>query len=227
MAVVAVKVGGSVLAPNEVDLEFVRRVSRMLLRASKRHQIYLVVGGGRLARRYITGCRMLGADEGFLDEVGIDASRLNARVLISGLGDAVYHIPATDFDEAKDAGHRHRLVVMGGTHPGHTTDAVCAMLAEKVGAKRLVITTNVDGIYTEDPKRNKRAKLLSEVTPGELVALCGRGMGMAGSSGAVDPLAAKIIARSGIPTVVVNGNNIKNVEAAIEGKRVKGTVIRP
>jgi uridylate kinase len=227
MAVIALKIGGSVLAPETIDLVYAKKVSKMLLEIVKggRHQLYVVVGGGKLARKYIDACRALGANESYLDEVGIEGSRMNARVLISALGDAAYHLPAKDFDEAKSAGHKHDIVVMGGTHPGHTTDAVCAMLSEKVRADRLVITTNVDGIYTADPRTVKDARLLKRVRPLELMDLCGKAMGKAGSSGAVDPLAAKIISRSGIPTGVVNGNDLKNVKAAILGKKFKGTII--
>jgi uridylate kinase len=225
MAVIAVKIGGSVLAPKEIDLRYVRRVSAVLTEISKKHNLFIVVGGGGLARKFIVACRKLGADESYLDEVGIEASRMNARVLISALGNIVYHLPALDFNEAVRAGHKHRIVVMGGTHPGHTTDAVCAMLAEKVKADRMVITTNVDGIYTEDPKKSRKAQLLRNVAPMELMELCGQEMGKAGSSGAVDPIAAKIIARSNIPTAVVHGRKIKNMEAAILGKEFKGTII--
>lgn len=227
MADIALKIGGSVLAPETIDLEYIRTVSSMLVEVVQRqgHRLFIVVGGGKMARKYIDACRALGADESYLDEVGIEASRMNAMVLISGLGDKAYHQPAKDFNEAVSAGHRHSVVVMGGTHPGHTTDAVCAMLGEKVKAKRMIVTTNVDGIYTADPRTNKDARLLKKVEPTELMDLCGQAMGRAGSSGAVDPLAAKIISRSGIPTAVVNGKDISNMKAAILGKKFKGTII--
>jgi len=227
MSTIAVKMGGSVLAKGEVDLDQMRRVAKVLVRVAKRHKVYIVMGGGKLSRDLIISCRKLGADESFCDEVGIDVSRINARVLISALGPIAYPEPAKDFNEAIMAGQNYRIVVMGGTHPGHSTDAVCAMLAEKSRADRIIRVTNVDGVYTDDPKLNPKAELLRRMTGQELVKICSRSIGKAGSSGAFDHLAAKVIARAGIPTYVVNGNDLANLEAALQGKKSKGTEIIP
>jgi uridylate kinase len=227
MSIVAVKMGGSVLAPDEVNLDYVRKVAKVFLKAAKQHKLYIVVGGGPLSRNFIVACRKLGADESTCDEVGIEISRLNARVLISALGAIVYPQPAKDFHEAILAGQTYKIVVMGGTHPGHSTDAVCAMLAEKARAHRIVRATNVDGVYSDDPKLNPKAELLRKMTCMDLVKICSRSIGKAGSSGAFDHLASKIIARAGIPASVVNGNDLANFEAAILGKKFKGTEIIP
>jgi uridylate kinase len=227
MSTIAIKMGGSVLAKGEIDLDQMRKVAKLLIKIAKQHKLYIVVGGGKLSRDLIISCRKLGADESFCDEVGIDVSRINARVLISALGPAAYPQPAKDFQEAIMAGSSYRIVVMGGTHPGHSTDAVCAMLAEKARANRIVRVTNVDGVYTDDPKLNPKAELLKKMTAQELVKICSRSIGKAGSSGAFDHLAAKVIARTGIPTYVVNGNDLANIEAAILGKKSKGTEIIP
>lgn len=227
MSIIAVKMGGSVLAKGEIDLEQIRKVAKIFLKVAKQNKLFIVIGGGKLSRDLIVSCRKLGADESFCDEVGIDASRLNARVLISALGPTVYPQPAKDFQEAIMAGQSYSIVVMGGTHPGHSTDAVCAMLAEKARADRLIRVTNVDGVYSDDPKLNPKAELLRKITSQELVKICSRSIGKAGSSGAFDHLAAKVIARSGIPTVVVNGADLANLEAALMGKKSKGTEIVP
>jgi uridylate kinase len=227
MSTIAVKMGGSVLAPDEVNLDYVQKVAKILLKVAKQHRLYVVVGGGKLARTFITTCRKLHADESFCDEVGIEVSRLNARVLISALGAAAYPEPAKDFHEAIVAGQTYKIVIMGGTHPGHSTDAVCAMLAEKARADRIVRVTNVEGVYSDDPRMNPKAELLKKITGSELVKICSRTLGKAGSSGAFDHLAAKIIARAGIPTSVVIGKDLPNLEAALYGRKFKGTEIVP
>lgn len=216
---VAVSLGGSFLVKDDgVDVAFAKEIAALLERvASKDRTVYVVVGGGAVARRYIEAARKLGADEGSLDELGIAVTRANARVLIAALKDA-YPRPAESFDEALLAARAHHpVVVMGGTHAGHTTDAVTAMMAEKARC-RLVVATNVDGVYDKDPKKDPGAKRLAKLTFDDLVRITFTGRGEAGSAGVVDPLGSRIIARSRIPTVVVNGRDLKALEGALAGR---------
>ncbi|MBS3790250.1 MAG: UMP kinase, partial [Candidatus Thermoplasmatota archaeon] len=121
-----ISIGGSILLPDDEDISELTDLAEMLQRNSKDRDLYLVVGGGRTARQYITWGRSLEADEATLDELGIATSRLNARLLIIALKGDVYPGPAESFDEAMSAGSHYSMVTMGGTHPGHTTDAVAA-----------------------------------------------------------------------------------------------------
>lgn len=186
----------------------------------------VVVGGGAAARRYIDAARQLGLDESGLDELGIQLTRANAWLLIAGFGGDVYPTPAQDLKEAATALRSFDRVCMGGTHPGHTTDAVAAMLAERAGADRVVVVTNVDGVYTSDPKQDPDAELLEQITPDELVELAGRSR-QAGSSTVIDPLAAQVVDRSGIPARVVSGGDNDNVASAVAGEAFHGTRIEP
>jgi uridylate kinase len=224
---VAISVGGSIAAPEDLDTKLLRGLSRVLRDASRRRDLLVVVGGGRLSRRYIAAARDLGADEGSLDWVGIDATRLNARLVIAALGDAAYHGVPQDFGEALTAARSFPVVVMGGTHPGHTTDAVTAMLAEVARASEIVILTNVDGVYTADPKVDPSARRLSRITATRLMEIVGTQSAEAGSPGVVDPMAARIIQRSRILTKVLDGRDLEGVRAALGGRAFKGTLVAP
>ena len=118
-----------------------------------------------------------------------------------------------------------KILVMGGTHPAHTTDAVSATLAEFIDADLLVIATNVDGVYTKDPRTNKDAKKLEKITTKELIEITGSGSISAGSSSVVDPLASKIIDRAKLKTVVINGTP-EEILNAVSGTH-NGTTITP
>ncbi len=224
---VAISVGGSIAAPDDLDTTLLRGLARVLRDASRRRDLLVVVGGGRLSRRYITAARELGADEGSLDWVGIDATRLNARLVIAALGDIAYHGVPVDFGEALTAARSFPVVVMGGTHPGHTTDAVTAMLAEVARAAEIVILTNVDGVYTADPKADASARRLTRIPASRLVDIVSAQSASAGSPGVVDPMAARIIRRSRIPTKVLDGRDLEGVRAALGGRAFKGTVVTP
>ena len=224
---VAISAGGSVIAPDEIDVQYLRDLAAILGEASETTDLLVVVGGGRLSRKYIAACRALGADEAFLDWVGIDSTRLNARLLVAAMRARAYHGVPVDFQEALDATRDFSIVVMGGTHPGHTTDAVCAMLAELAHASELVILTNVDGVYTVDPRDHPGAERLPRLTASELVEIVGGGSRAAGSPNVVDPLAARIVQRARIVAKVVDGRDLEQVSAALSGREFRGTVVMP
>lgn len=214
--------GGSILAGR--DPESLRQYADALLELSKDHKIYVVVGGGRIAREYIEKARALGASEIFCDYIGIGATKLNALLLIAALGDAAPQEIPKNYSEAAES--HHRIVVMGGLSPGQTTDAVAAMLAESVHADRYIIATSVDGVYTADPEKDPAAKKLETMTAQGLVHLAMQTEMKAGSRSPVDPLAAKIIERSSIPTAIVLGSRIENLKKGALGGHT-GTEISP
>ena len=224
---VAINTGGSIVAPDTIDTEFLGQLSGTLVNASAERDLLVVVGGGRTARRYIDASRALGASEANLDRVGIEATRLNARLLMAGLGDSVYEEVPSTVAEAVDAIGDHPIVVMGGTHPGQTTDAVSAMLAERAQAPELLILTNVNGVYTADPRKDPGAERLPEITSGRLVDIVGGGAYKAGSTAVVDPVAAGIIHRAGILTKVMDGRDVEQLRAALAGEDFMGTIVVP
>ena len=214
--------GGSILAGQDAD--GLRKYSDVLKALAKEHQIYVVVGGGKIARQYIEKARSLGASEFFCDQIGIAATKMNAALLIAALGDAAPREIASSYQDAVRLGALAKIVVLGGMSPGQTTDAVAALMAEYVHAHRLIIPTSVDGIYTADPEVDKTARKLDRITPQELVLMAMQTEMKAGSRSPIDPLAAKIIQRSSIPTAVVDGWDVENLKKGITGAH-QGTEI--
>lgn len=222
---IAISIGGSILVPDNDDMSFIKQLASTLLELVPNYKFLVVCGGGKIARYYITIGRSLGADESSLDELGIEVTRLNARLLITALGDKAYYKPAESLDEARLAFNSNSIVVMGGTHPGHTTDAVAAMGAERIKANRLINATSVDGVYTEDPKVNPQAKRIDKMSYKELLDKVLYSRVEAGSNFIFDPLGAKLIGRSKIPTAVVNGRDIQQLSNAIRGQPFTGTLV--
>ncbi len=219
-----ISLGGSIIS--SADSDFIKDISAVLKRESERRRVFVVVGGGKIAREYILKARELGADESFLDEIGIMATRLNAALLISALSPDCAPLVPSNFEGALVLSKTYRLVVMGGTHPGHTTDAVAAMLAERAGADILIDATSVNGVYTDDPVKNPDAKRIDGMTHRELLELVmNAGAGGAGANIIIDPMAAKIAERSSITLYVLNGRDLDAFERAIKGRRFDGTVV--
>jgi len=118
-----------------------------------------------------------------------------------------------------------KIVVMGGTHPGHSTDAVAALFAEYIHADLFINATDVDGIYDRDPQKYKDAKRYEKLSVEQLVDMVKSQSLGAGKYELIDILAAKVIQRSKLKTIFLNGRNIENMKNAIEGKKFIGTVI--
>jgi len=220
---IVVSIGGSVLA-RELQPEKFAAYAEAIKNIGKDHTIFIVTGGGKAARDYIKVARDLGSDEATCDLIGIELTRLNARLLIAALGDEAYFEPPMNYKEARSASLTGKIVVMGGVTPGQTTDAVSAVLAEYTGADLLINATSIDGVYTSDPKKNKDAKKFETMTPHQLIEVVMKTEMVAGANSPFDLLAAKIIERSNIRTIVLNGEDTQNIVDAIHNKK-NGTII--
>ncbi len=221
--ILVVSIGGSVLTSN-LDPERIRKYASSIKALAEEHTTYIVVGGGRIARDYITAARDLGANEVECDIIGIDMTRINAKLLIAALDSTAYPVPLTSYQDARNAALTGRVVVMGGLIPGQTTDAVSAVLAEYVGADLLINATSVDGVYTADPNLDSKAEKISSMTPSQLVDIVMKIDMSAGSNSPLDPLAAKIIQRCGVKTFVIDGREPGNINEAAAGRH-NGTLI--
>lgn len=222
-----VAVGGSVLAP-ELDPDRVAAYADAVRRVvDAGHSVGVVVGGGSVAREYIGSARTLGANEMELDELGIGVTRLNARLLVAALDDLAASSPAESYEAAGEALRRGDVAVMGGVVAGQTTDAVGAALAEYTDADRLVYATSVPGVFDADPNAETDAERFETLSPSELVDTIADIEMSAGSSAPVDLLAAKIIQRSGLGALVVDGSDPDAVADAVLGEGHDGTEIAP
>ena len=223
---IVVSIGGSILVPS-VEAETVDAYARVLETLDDEgHELGVVVGGGPTAREYIDAARDLDANEIELDDIGIAVTRLNARLLIAALDDRAGTTPATTHDEARTTVRRGDIPIMGGTVAGHTTDAVATALAEYVEADLLIYATSVSGVYDADPNLDGDATKFDSLTVDELVGVVGDIDMLAGSNAPVDLLATKLLQRSGLQAVVVDGSNPTNLRAAVDGTH-DGTTIVP
>jgi uridylate kinase len=223
---VTICLGGSIIVPHNPDIECIRESVEALreLRARK-HDSLVVVGGGRTARTYIDVASKLKASDPYCDLIGIDSTRLNARLLIAALGELTEPNPAATFEAANRLALRGKIPVMGGTHPGQTTDAVAAMLASSSRSELLVFFTDVDGVYTADPKMDPSARKFETMTAHQLVGLVSGVRMEPGIKVVIDPIAAKIIERSRIRTLVLSRKEIKRLPEIVAGGSHSGTTI--
>ena len=191
--------------------------AKMLHEISSRVQPIIVAGGGKIARHYINTAREFDVDEATLDLIGIDVSRLNAKLLISALGDSAFQSVPRDLEEVSSAVASGKIVTTGGLHPGQSTNATAALIAEKVRASMFINATDVDGIYNSDPNKNKNAKLFKEITVRECIEILGKENSAAGEYDLMDLVALKVIERSKLSTLVLR-SDVATIRETVDGK---------
>jgi len=198
------------------DSKILKDYAAFLVKISKIHQPIVIAGGGKIARHYITHARSSGADESTLDELGIEVSRLNAKLLIYALQDKAYPHPPTNLKEVAHAADSGLIVITGGLHPGQSTNATAALIAEKVRASVFFNATDVDGIYDSDPNKNKNAKKFRRIELKKLRKMLVHQESIAGGYDLMDIVALKVIERSKIKTRIIKAD-IKTLEKVIKG----------
>jgi len=221
---IAIKFGHSIVDyPPKV--ESYRAAAQLLSSlAGQGHKLVVVVGGGPQAREYIQAAKTLGCDGAFRDLIGIETTRLNARLLIAALGERVYPRPATSVEELKSAVLTNDIVIMGGLTPGHSTDAVAAIASEVMGADLFIKSMEVGGIYDSDPTKEPSAKLKERMTYDELLKIVlQRSSTEAGDYSPLDLVALEMLRKSKAKVMFV-GSRVEDIEKAVKGEKV-GTLV--
>ena len=153
---IVIKLSGSIFDPERPAL--IEKFAVFLVKISKVCQPIVIAGGGKIARHYIEHARNSGADESTLDELGIEISRLNAKLLVCALGKKAYVHPPTTLREMQHAAESGLVVVAGGLHPGQSTNGTAALVAEKVRASEF-LNAVVAGYFASSSYYNRLAYL--------------------------------------------------------------------
>lgn len=225
-------VGGSIIAPDKPDSDFLGKFVAMCtkwLDEDKSNRLILVAGGGAPARVYQNGykevCEKTGADfdANAADWIGIMATRINAQLLKASFGDycknnVVYN--PTEPDLKFDG----QVLVASGWKPGFSTDTDAVYLGEKFDAKTIVNLSNIEKVYTDDPRKNPDAKPLDTISWSEFRKMVGDEW-TPGKNCPFDPIASKKASELGMKVICAGGKNIENINAILNDKEYIGTTI--
>jgi uridylate kinase len=221
---VVLRIGGSVVA-SPVNTELMSKYTDVVRKLKEQnHEVAVVVGGGSLAREFISIAKNLGLDMQAQDEIAISVSRLFAQLFLKKLGNLACSKVALTLDDAATCLSDGKIAVMGGLKPGITTDAVAALVAERVDGELLVKGTDQDGIYNKDPRKYPDAVKLNHLSFDDLQGVFSESRHKAGMHQIVDPEAVKVLKRKHVRLIVVDGFKPENILAAVQGEKV-GTVV--
>jgi uridylate kinase len=186
----------------------------------------LVTGGGAPARRYQRAYRDISGetDSEAQDWIGVAATRLNAQ-LLRGVFAAVCPDPIVT-DPTAEIPFEGRVLVGAGWKPGFSTDYDAVLLAERFGADTVINLSNIEKVYTADPRIDADAIPLDRVSWGEFRRLVGEDW-VPGSNLPFDPIATRHAAKIGLRVIAAGGKNMENLSRILAGEDFVGTTIGP
>ncbi len=220
MKKVVISLGGSLINPGRIDRNFLKEFKNVI-KKFPRYKIVIVTGGGKIARDYIEA---LGDKSGKIRSlIGIKATKLNA-MLVSNFLDNEVVVPDS-LDEVKRSLMKKNLVVCGalGYREKMTSDGTAADVARFLKAGLLINMTNVNGLYDRDPRKFKDSKLISEISFSDFLKMVDKIKYKPGQHFVLDQVAAEIIRKYKIKTVILKG--AAELKKCLNGEKFIGTVI--
>lgn len=224
---VVMSVGGSLIVPDGIDTHFLTHFRNLIERQitfAGRHFI-IIAGGGKTARHYQDAASTVAElNPEDLDWMGIHATRLNGHLLRTIFRDIAHPVMITNPDEILDVPKDTPLIIAAGYRPGASTDLRAVQIAVKMGATKVMNLSNIDYVYTDDPRKNSSAERIEDTTWSEFIKLLPTEWSP-GLSSPFDPVAARAAQTHGLEVTIVNGERIEEVENYLEGKTFIGTKI--
>ncbi len=223
---IVLSLGGSLIVPEDIDVNYLRKFRKTILKNTEKYKFIVACGGGSIARKYITALRKEKINNKLQSFSGISATRMNARFMSYFFNqNQEYGIPHST-KELKQYLKKHDVVFCGALEykPKQTSDSTAANLAKEF--KTIFINlTNVPGLYNKNPKKHKDAKFIPKISWKEFDKLTNASKYHPGQHFVLDQTASMIIKKHKIPTYIL-GQNMKQLENVLKNKKFKGTIIK-
>lgn len=224
--IIVMSLGGSLIVPKKIDIEFLKEFKRVLLKNTKKYKFVIVCGGGSIARTYINGLDQPIKNKKHLQSLlGISITRTNARFMNYFFGkDANNGIPH-EMKDVKELISKKDIVFIGALRyeKKQTSDSTSAKLARFFNCD-FINLTNVPGIYDKNPKKFRSAKFIPEISHKDFLKMARKLTFHPGQHFVLDQTAAKIIKKYKIRTFIL-GPKLRNLDNLLNGKHFVGSVI--
>lgn len=223
---IVMSVGGSLIVPDRIDTEFLSTLKTFIDEQTATGRRFIIIaGGGRTARNYQEAAAAvtdLTPDD--LDWMGIHATRLNGHLLRTIFRDTAYRVMITNPDDILDIPKEEKVIIASGYRPGCSTDLRAIQIAERVGAKKVINLSNIDFVYTEDPRTNPGAQKIETIAWADFRRIIPTEWDP-GLSSPFDPIAAREAEAKGIEVAIINGKRPEALAKYLHGKEFVGTLI--
>ncbi len=223
---IVISLGGSLIAPSGgPDVHFLGAFRDFVLDlVHDGHRVVMICGGGRTCRNYIhAASEVTKIDPEDLDWLGIHATRLNGHLLRTIFRSVAY--PNVIKNPMRTPRHwRQKVLIAAGWKPGWSTDYVACRIAGLLGVKHIINASNIECVFTADPKKDANAKPLKALSWKEYRLMVGDAWDP-GLSAPFDPVASKYCQAHGMSVAIVDGTNLRNLDRVVTGEEFKGTLI--
>jgi len=187
----------------------------------------VVCGGGAPARYFINAAKQLDATRQIQDLVGVKMTHINALLFMAALGDDADQTRIYQRGSDLKYAPKDKILVGGGYKPGSSTDYRAVIFAKHMNADLIINATDIDGVYTKNPRIHRDAEKLQELTYSVLEAIIKQNTRQSpGEYGLFDLKAVKLAKRQGIPLVIIDGMDPGEILRAVEGNHGGSTVRR-
>ena len=228
---VVIKLSGEYLAGSHgsgIDQPTLDRVASDLIAAQKLGtEIAVVIGGGNMIRGVEVSAKGVSRPTG--DTMGMLATVMNCLALEAALerrGTPARALSAFVMPQicelfTRSATHKYlaegRIVLLGGGtgNPFFTTDTTAVLRAAEIGAQAVLKATNVDGIYSADPKKDPSAKRFDRLTHSEAIG---------GGYKVMDATAFALARETSLPIIVFSIAEPGSIGAILSGTG-RGTIV--
>ena len=221
--------GGSLVVPNGgIDTQFLIAFNEFIRKqvSEKKRRFFITVGGGTIMRKYRDAAKKVSGkiSNPDLDWLGIHATRLNAQLVRTIFIDIAYLRIIKHYEIILKIDKP--VAIAAGWKPGWSTGYCAVTLCQDYGVKDIVKMSNVDKVYDKDPKVFPDAKPIDSITWTDYRRICGDEW-TPGMNIPLDPIASKLAQELGVTVKFLNGKNLANLEAALDGKPFVGSTISP
>ncbi|MBI5066053.1 UMP kinase [Candidatus Woesearchaeota archaeon] len=222
---VILSVGGSLIVPEEININWLKQFKKVIEKfTNSGYRFIIIIGGGKTARKYQNAAKSvvkLASED--VDWIGIHSTRLNAHLLRTIFRSKAKHwIIKNPNDKIK---FNEKVLIAAGWKPGFSTDYDAVLLAKNFGAKKMANLTNIDYVYDKDPRKFKNAKPIKEISWENFRKIVGNKWDP-GLNAPFDPVASREAQKLKLDVAIINGNDLKNFEKYLKGKKFKGTLIK-
>jgi len=220
-----ISLGGSVMVPDEIDENFLKKFRAFILNKAKSgYRFIIITGGGKICRKYNQAAINI-SQASILEQdwLGIETTKLNALLLKTILGKNAHPVLLDERKKIKSFG-KYSVIVGCGWKPGSSSDFDAVQTALDFNIKTVINLTNQDFVYTADPKKDKTAKLILQISWKDFLKLIPKKW-VSGLNAPFDPLAAKTAMKNNLKVIMANGRDLVNLEKIITGENFKGTTI--
>mgnify|MGYP001615367207 CR=1 FL=1 len=223
--VIVLSLGGSLIIPDEVDVNFLDKFKKTLIKNTNKYKFIVVCGGGSIARKYISALKDSGINSDFQSFAGISATRMNARFM-SYFFEYNQEMGIPHTMKAVKRYIKNRDIIFCGAleyKPNQTSDSTSAEIAQKFNSK-FINLTDVSGLYNKNPKEHKDAKFIPKISWKDFDKITNKMKFKPGQHFVLDQTAAKIIMKNKITTYIL-GKDMSQLDNLLNKRKFKGTII--